>query len=129
MASTGSKVLVERAVSPIILARARELRHPQTPAEQALWARVRNGQLGVRFRRQQPIWRFIADFYCVPARLVIEVDGDTHAEPDQAAYDAARTDWLELRGFRVIRFTNAQVSRQLGAVVEAIAASVRREQT
>jgi very-short-patch-repair endonuclease len=67
---------------------------------------VRNNQLGQRIRRQQPIWRFIADFYCAQARLVIELDGDTHADPEQVQYDAARTAWLESRGLRVIRFSN-----------------------
>src|SRR5438552_10606265 len=96
-------------VHPAILARARELRHPLTPAEKKLWARVRNDQLGRHIRRQHPVWRFILDFYCAQAKLVIEVDGDTHAEPDQAEYDAARTAWLEARGYRVIRFDNSDV--------------------
>ena len=73
------------------------------------------------FRRQHPIWRFIADFYCASARLIIEIDGDTHAEPGQLEYDAARTNWLETRGYRVIRFTNAQVLNELGAVLIVIA--------
>jgi very-short-patch-repair endonuclease len=112
-----------RHVHPAILARARELRHPLTPAEKKLWTRVRNNQLGPHIRRQHPIWRFIADFYCAQARLVIEIDGDSHAESDQAEYDAARTDWLEWRGYRVIRFDNVDVHRNLDNVLEAIRAA------
>ena len=115
----------ELYVSPVILARARELRQPLTHAEEKVWARVRAKQLGLHFRRQHPIWRFIVDFYCAAAGLVVEVDGDTHAEPDQMAYDAARTDWLERRGYQVIRFTNKEVERQLDAVLKAISMECR----
>ncbi len=104
--------------NPLILARARELRRPQTPAEAKLWARLHNRQLGFKFRRQQPIDRFIVDFCCFTSRLIIEVDGDSHVE--QADYDAARTEWLEQRGWRVMRFSNAEVHGQIEAVLEAI---------
>jgi len=77
-------------------------------------------QLGFKIRRQHPIFRFIADFYCAEAKLCIEVDGDTHAEPDQAEYDAARTAWLEERGYRVIRFHNDDIHHRLDEVLEAI---------
>jgi len=107
-------------VYPPILQRAREMRHPLTPAEQKVWARVRNRQVGYKFRRQHPIYRFIADFYCVEVKLVIEIDGDTHAEPDQAEYDAARTEWLEARGHRVIRFSNRDVHAHLDDVLKTI---------
>lgn len=99
--------------------RARELRQSQTPAEAILWQQLRRKQLnGYYFRRQQPIGNFIADFYCAEARLVIEVDGGIHAH--QADYDAARSEWLETHGYRVIRFTNPQILQELPAVLEAI---------
>jgi very-short-patch-repair endonuclease len=86
-------------VIPDILQRARELRQPQTPAEERLWYWLRNSQLeGMKFRRQHPVGRFIVDFYCAEKKLVIEVDGDTHFTPEQMAYDAARTAWLEEQG-------------------------------
>ncbi len=108
-------------IYPVIRQYARELRQPQTPAEQKLWQRLRRKQLnGYYFRRQHPIGQFIADFYCAAARLIIEVDGDTHAE--QEAYDAARTAWLESRDYRVIRFTNRQVFREIEAVLTRILA-------
>ena len=100
-------------VIPEILRIARDHRHPLTPAETKIWARVRNRGLGFKIRRQHPIWRFIADFYCAEAKLVIEIDGDSHAEPDQAAYDQARTEWLEVRGYQVIRIMNEDIHKYL----------------
>jgi very-short-patch-repair endonuclease len=60
-------------VYPLILQRAREMRHPLTPAEKKVWDRVRNQQLGYKIRRQHPIYRFIADFYCAKVKLVIRL--------------------------------------------------------
>jgi adenine-specific DNA-methyltransferase len=106
---------------PALLRHARESRHEPTAAEQRVWAAVRDHQLGVHIRRQHALLgRFIADFYCAQARLCIEIDGDTHAEPGQIEYDAARTAWLSQRGCRVIRFTNADVFENLVGVLEAI---------
>jgi very-short-patch-repair endonuclease len=110
----------ERYIYPPLLQRAREMRHPLTPAEAKVWARVRNSQFGYKIRRQHPIGHFVADFYCAQAKLVIEIDGDSHAQPDQAEYDAARTEWLEARGFRVIRFQNDDVHGNLGSVLEQL---------
>lgn len=106
-------------------ARAKELRRELTPAEKKLWARLRNGQInGAQFRRQHAVGTYIVDFFCAKAKLVIEVDGDTHAE--QVDYDAKRTAWLnEQKHYRVLRFTNDEVYRQIEAVVEAIEAAVR----
>jgi len=107
---------------PVILARARELRRPMTPHEAKLWQHLRRKQLGgLKFRRQHPMYRFILDFFCPQRRLVIEIDGDTHADPAQQAYDQARTQWLEAHGLRVIRFTNRQVETNLDGVLQEIA--------
>lgn len=111
----------EHYVYPPILQRARDMRHPLTPAEARVWARVRNNQLGFKVRRQHPIDRFIADFYVASAKLVIEIDGDSHTAPDQADYDVARTEWLHQHGYRVIRFTNEDAHRRLDGVIAAIA--------
>lgn len=91
-----------------------------TPAEQALWTRIRDGQLdGAHFRKQHAVGNFIVDFFCAKAKLVVEIDGDVHAT--QADYDAARTQWLEeQRQYRVIRFTNEDVFRRMDAVLEDI---------
>jgi very-short-patch-repair endonuclease len=102
---------------PVLLARARELRHPLTPPEAKLWQRLRQKQLyGLKFRRQHPIFRFILDFCCYERKLVVEIDGDSHSEPIQHAYDQARTEWLEQRGWRVIRFTNREVEANIEGV-------------
>jgi very-short-patch-repair endonuclease len=111
-----------RHVHPAILARARELRRPLTPQEVKLWARLRRKQLyGIKFRRQHPMDRFILDFFCYQHKLVIEIDGGQHAEPEQQAYDQARTEWLEGRGLRVIRFTNRDIDANIEGVLGEIA--------
>lgn len=107
-------------VLPAVLRLARDHRHPLTPSEAKIWARVRNRELGFKIRRQHPIWRFIADFYCAEAKLVIEIDGNSHAEPDQEEYDRARTQWLEDSGYKVIRIMNEDVHRHLEDVLNEI---------
>ncbi len=106
--------------------RAKQLRREQTPAEQKLWAALRYKQLeGLRFRRQHPIGRFIVDFCCVAHKLVIEVDGDSHAL--QANYDEARTAHLQDLGYKIIRFTNDQIHHQLDAVLAEIARQCNKQ--
>jgi len=102
-------------VSPL----ARRLRKTPTDAEIRLWSRLRRKQLeGARFRRQQPIGPYVADFFCPEARLIVEVDGGQHAQ-DQIR-DAVRTRWLEGRGYRVLRFWNNDVLANTDGVVLAI---------
>jgi len=107
-------------VLPAILQLAREYRHPLTPAEAKIWSRVRNRGLGFKIRRQHPISRFIADFYCAEAKLVIEIDGDSHMGPEQQDYDTARTKWLEERGYQVVRIMNNDVHRHIDDVLKEI---------
>jgi len=108
-------------IAPAILQRSRDFRHPLTPTEAKIWQAVRRRQLGFKFRRQHPIGRFIADFYCAQAKLAIEIDGDSHAPPDQASYDTVRSQWLEGQGYRVIRPAAAQqVEEDLERVVEEL---------
>jgi very-short-patch-repair endonuclease len=107
-------------IHPVILAHAREMRHPQTPAEAALWRALRNRRAGFKFRRQHPIYRFIIDFYCAKAKLLIEIDGQSHLEPDQVEYDKARAEYLEALGYKVIRFTNNDVKYNIHAVAGEI---------
>src|SRR5436305_11560305 len=99
--------------------RARELRKNLTDAERRLWSHLRHRQLGhSRFRRQAPIGPYIVDFVRFEKRLVVELDGSRHAV--QVEEDLKRTDWLNSRGFRVIRFWNNQVFEDREAVLEAI---------
>ncbi len=108
-----------KRVSPKTRKRARELRRELTPIEVILWQRLRYRRLaGLKFRRQHPIGPFITDFYCAERKLVIEIDGDTHAK--QRRYDASRTAWLEEHGIKVIRFNNRDVLDNLPGVLEMI---------
>jgi very-short-patch-repair endonuclease len=109
-------------IHPEIRRRAEELRHPLTPAEAKLWQILRSRRLaGFKFRHQHPIGSFISDFYCAQVRLVIEIDGDSHAQ--QLEYDTARTAWLEEQGYQVIRFTNLEVFNNLEQVLMKIVES------
>ena len=98
--------------------RAKELRANLTEPERRLWYRLRANRLGVKFQRQVVLPPYIADFASRGHRLVIELDGDTHAE--RQPYDAARTRALQAMGYRVLRFTNADVMTNLDEVLQAI---------
>jgi very-short-patch-repair endonuclease len=99
---------------------ARRLRRDETDAERRLWQRLRNRALGVKFRRQHPFAGYILDFCCLERRLVIELDGDQHAEPEAQRCDAQRDQALRRRGFRVVRFGNRQVLTEARVVLEVI---------
>ena len=100
---------------------ARSLRKTSTPAEVRFWNVVRGQQLnGLKFRRQEPLGPYIVDFMCASVKLVIELDGDVHADPEVAAKDRARQAWLESEGWRVIRFTNLEVKESLPDILEEV---------
>ena len=95
------------------------LRQTLTDAESLLWYRLRDRRLGgYKFRRQVPLGPYIADFVCISARLIVEVDGGQHAEVKN--YDEARTRYLRSKGFRVIRFWNNEVLANLDGVLQVI---------
>ena len=93
--------------------------HP-TEAESLLWEYLRADGLGVRFKRQHIIGDYIADFVCLPAKLIIELDGGYHQETLQQVSDALRTDWLSSRGYRVVRFKNEELFHKINSVLELI---------
>ena len=99
---------------------ARVLRRNRTPAEEALWNRLCERQLGFRFRRQFPIREFIVDFCCCEQRLVVELDGSQHGDDAHAVADGERTALLREHGYRVIRFWNEEVLTNLDGVVEKV---------
>jgi very-short-patch-repair endonuclease len=102
--------------------RARALRAAQTEVESRLWQRLRNRQLeGAKFRRQHPIGLYIADFFCLEARLIIELDGSQHGEEHEQQADERRTEYLESNGYRVLRFWNEEVLDDIDGVLETIA--------
>ncbi len=102
-----------------MLDNAKTLRSHQTKAEQRLWVRLRAHRfLGLKFKRQKPMGRYIVDFVCLEHRLIIELDGGQHTE--QAAYDQHRDAWLRSQGYTVLRFWNNDVMQQLESVLEQI---------
>lgn len=101
------------------------MRCEPTPAEKLLWHKLRHKQLlGFKFRRQQTIDRFIVDFYCNEARLVVEVDGEIHDYTQ--AEDAIRQEFLESLGLQVVRFRNEDVLVRMDGVLEDIAGWLQR---
>jgi len=101
--------------------RARELRRSCPDAERALWQRLRDRQLGGhKFRRQHPIGRYFADFACIEAKLVVELDGGQHFEPEAMEADARRTTDLSALGFEVLRFTDREALIERDAVLARI---------
>jgi very-short-patch-repair endonuclease len=102
--------------------RARELRRLSPAAERILWARLKNrGLQGVKFVRSEPIGPYFADFACRSAKLVVEIDGATHSTDEEIAHDRRRTAFLAAEGYRVVRFSNAQVFENVEAIVDEIA--------
>ncbi|MFA6458354.1 MAG: endonuclease domain-containing protein [Patescibacteria group bacterium] len=97
---------------------ARRLRRNSSDVEQLLWSNLRNKNLrNLKFRRQQPIGKFIADFVCFEKRVVVELDGSQHAESEK---DLLRDKWFSQQGFRVLRFWNNEVFENLDGVLEKI---------
>ena len=109
------------------VAKARSLRRRMTRAEVILWQHLRRGQLeGHHFRRQVPIGPYIADFACAKSKLVVEVDGATHAEDHELAYDARRTEFLAAHGWALCRVDNLEVYENLSGVLEGISIELRQ---
>jgi very-short-patch-repair endonuclease len=103
--------------------RARRLRKNMTDAERALWRYLRLRQLdGYKFRRQVPIGPYIADFVCLKAMLVIEVDGGQHA--DAVAYDSRRDEFMRGQGYGILRFWNNEVLSNIAGVWDVIASEI-----
>ena len=101
------------------LQNAKALRGNQTDAEQRLWYHLRAHRfMGLKFKRQKPMGRYIVDCVCVEHQLIIELDGGQHAE--QMSYDQHRDAWLRGQGYSVLRFWNNDVMQQLEAVLEQI---------
>lgn len=109
--------------TPQMMHRAAELRKEMTPAEQRLWARLRQNQVReTAFRRQHAIGPYIVDFCSVKRKLVIELDGSPHQAQEE--YDAQRSKYLEEEGYMVLRFWNHEVMENISAVLETIDAAV-----
>ena len=95
-------------IHPENIMRAKNLRKNMTDIEKRFWYRINRNQLGVKFRRQQPIGPYIVDFICHPLSLIIELDGNQHLE--NIEYDNVRTAYLESQGYKVIRIPNSYLT-------------------
>jgi very-short-patch-repair endonuclease len=105
-----------------LIKNARILRNQMTNAERFLWRKLRQQSLDCTFRRQAPIGPYIVDFVCFERKLVLEIDGGQHMESQG---DTIRDRWLEREGFRVLRFWNHEVLKNVDGVLETIATAVR----
>ncbi|MFZ5670654.1 MAG: endonuclease domain-containing protein [Pseudomonadota bacterium] len=106
------------------LAFARKMRREPVANERALWKLLRDRRLeGLKFRRQVPIGRYIADFVCFQHRLIVEADGPTH---EDSVHDQTRDAWLRSEGFRVLRFPNREIEDYPSRVLDRIAAACGR---
>lgn len=112
---------------PIIFERAKFMRENMTPSELKIWEELKGRKmLGFRFRPQHPVDIFIADFYCHPLRLVIEVDGGIHKSKQQAAYDLGREAELNEWGIKVVRFTNEEIEKDFDRVKDQLVETCKR---
>jgi len=115
-----------KRAKPKTYERARALRKELTPAERKLWSVLRGNKLnGVSFRRQHAIGNYIVDFVSIKKKLIIELDGSQHLE--QTEYDEERTRYLESQGYKIIRFWNNQVEKEMDGVVQAIEIALHRQ--
>ena len=106
--------MTHQQVSPIQRHNARKMRKAMTDAELMLWNRLRAHRLmGLGFRRQMPIGKYIVDFACPEHKLIIEVDGSSHGEDKQVTYDERRTAFLQDQGWYVIRLWNNEILKTL----------------
>ena len=97
---------------------AKENRKKPTEAEAILWDYIKKRQLGQPFRRQHIIGDYIVDFACVPSKLIVEIDGGYHQLPNQQMNDKQRQEWLEKRGFTVLRFSNEEIIADTDNVIK-----------
>jgi len=111
------------AIKPIFT-RAEILRKNTTHEEMLLWQFLKVNQLGVRFKRQHPIWLYIADFYCHELKLVIEIDGSVHNIKEVMENDIIREDDIKSFGIKVVRFKNYEIRNEIENVIEKMKAVI-----
>lgn len=104
-----------------ITKKARELRNNMTKQERVLWSYLRKRTINnLKFRRQYPIENYIVDFICNEKKLIIEIDGGQHNENKNIEYDRKRTEFLESKGYKVLRFWNCDIDNNIEGVYETI---------
>jgi very-short-patch-repair endonuclease len=105
----------------LALVRRRALRRRETDAERALWWLLRDRRVsGLKFRRQHSVGRYVVDFFCLECGVAVELDGGQHFTEEGRAYDQKRTEYLQARGVRVVRFSNREVFEEMEGVVAGI---------
>ena len=110
---------IEPKTGKSMIERARELRKEAPIPERVLWGMLRGRRIGgLKFRRQQPIGPYVADFFCQDARLVVELDGQSHV--GEEAKDAARDQYMRSRGLEILRVPNDELLRNREGVAETI---------
>ena len=118
---------MSRIINKDIKKKAVDLRNNMTKAEIILWSRLRMRKVeGLKFRRQQPIFNYIVDFYCHETKLIIEVDGEIHNLPEQRKSDKYRNKILTLNGFNIIHFTNHEIVTNVDSVIAKIKTTINR---
>jgi very-short-patch-repair endonuclease len=121
LAGEGRPKAGERGYTPLALKRAKSLRKNQTEHENKLWQFVRGHRFAnFKFRRQQPMGDYIVDFVCHAAKLIIELDGEQHSEDAAKRHDERRTRFLERSGYRIIRFSNTDFSKNTQVMLDFI---------
>ena len=108
-----------------VFQKAEELRKNMTSAESIIWKHIHINPWKLKFRRQHPISNFIADFYCHPIKLIIEIDGDIHDVEEVKQYDSAREQSLKVFGLTILRFRNEEVFNNADAILEKIDETIR----
>jgi very-short-patch-repair endonuclease len=103
---------------------AKELRHNLTPAERKLWAALKNSRMGVSFRRQHLVGPYIVDFCAPSVKLIVEIDGDSHAGANAVQHDESRSAHLTTLGYQIRRYSNRDVEHNLDLVLQEILESV-----
>jgi very-short-patch-repair endonuclease/ribosomal protein S18 acetylase RimI-like enzyme len=120
-------VSLHEGASNILFGYSKSLRQEHTPAEQLMWDNLRNRNIDdLKFRRQHPIGRYIADFYCHQKLLVIELDGSIHDLPENKDYDRARDEYFREVGITVLRFNNEEVLDNMSAVLRKIRETAKK---
>lgn len=104
-----------------LVKKARALRSSMTLAEILFWSRIRSGQVdGFKFRRQQPLYNYIVDFYCHDLKLIVEVDGVIHSDSEQVDFDKNLDKIFEINGFHVLRLSNHEIETNLTSAVNKL---------
>ena len=117
---------MHKRTTPKVFGHAKQLHRNMTPAEVKLWARLRAHRLdGIHFRNQHAIGNYVVDFCAPRKKLIIELDGSQHLE--QEAYDKGRTEYLESKGYTVLRFWNNDVINDIESVIRAIIQATESE--